>query len=299
MFIYSPSLTLYAFYELMKNVLNIYRTHILTLLLICTAPLCSSSQRISCARVPGVVKVDSELSIRATEITVREYLEFIASNNFDRTLYPDSALLPLLPSRFLFDDLSKKSGFTYFRLYKQGTGFFLKMKRQGNNAETQQLRTALFMPITAISYEQAVKYCNWLENKFNSMVREFPVCKVHIALPTEADYQRLINNQDSICVSGCMQHCRYNYNYSGIQCDTNTFNGAALVTYKLIRPDFFNPDSRGIYCLQGNAAEMTATPEVAMGGSYMHTARESFNDRQITYRKPERWLGFRFVVTKF
>jgi len=49
--------------------------------------------------------------------------------------------------------------------------------------------------------------------------------------------------------------------------------------------------------LQGNAAEMTSTEGIAMGGSFRHSARETFSDRKQEYNKPENWLGFRYVVT--
>ena len=154
------------------------------------------------------------------------------------------------------------------------------------------------MPITAISYDQAKHYCRWLENKFNTMTQRFPVCNVSITLPTSDTYKNLIKNQDSLCVSNCVDNCRYNLNFNGLHCDNNSVTGTEVTTNKLVRCDRFKPDSYGIYNLQGNAAEMTSIENVSMGGSYLHSARQSFNDIQITYNKPEVWLGFRFVVRK-
>ncbi len=41
---------------------------------------------------------------------------------------------------------------------------------------------------------------------------------------------------------------------------------------------------------------MTSTEGVAMGGSFRHTARESYNDKQQIYSKAEEWLSFRYIV---
>ena len=65
----------------------------------------------------------------------------------------------------------------------------------------------------------------------------------------------------------------------------------------VIRVDAHWPTKSGIYCLQGNAAEMTSTKGIAMGGSFRHYARESYNDQTQTYNKAEDWLGFRYIVT--
>ncbi|WP_276501641.1 SUMF1/EgtB/PvdO family nonheme iron enzyme [Terrimonas pollutisoli] len=262
----------------------------------------SCSRRIQCAQVPGTVKVDNSYFIRATELTVREYLEFIVSNDNNPALYPDSTLLGLLPYKFLLDDISKQSNFKYFKLGKQAPGpigFFLKMKKQGNKEENEKLKSVMFMPITAISYDQAQQYCKWLENKFNSITQKHPVCKVNIALPTIETYKNLIKNKDSICVSNCTSNCNFNFNYNQTKCDNNSVIGIELNTNKLVRCDRFPADNYGIFNLQGNAAEITSEKNISMGGSYIHTAKDSYSNAQIGYTKPEIWLGFRFVVTKY
>jgi hypothetical protein len=47
--------------------------------------------------------------------------------------------------------------------------------------------------------------------------------------------------------------------------------------------------------IQGNAAEMTSTQGVAMGGFFRQTARKSYNDSQQLYNQAEDWLRFRYV----
>ena len=56
--------------------------------------------------------------------------------------------------------------------------------------------------------------------------------------------------------------------------------------------DWFWPDDNGLYNLQGNAAEMTITEGVAMGGSIPRQyARQTFKDDQQLYAGPQDWLG--------
>ena len=65
----------------------------------------------------------------------------------------------------------------------------------------------------------------------------------------------------------------------------------------LVRVDAYWPSDLGLYNLQGNAAEMTSTEGIAMGGSFSHYAIQSFNDQKQQYSKAENWLGFRYTVT--
>lgn len=51
----------------------------------------------------------------------------------------------------------------------------------------------------------------------------------------------------------------------------------------------------GIYNMMGNVAEMTATPGLAKGGSWIHPEEACTIDNQFSYTCPNEWLGFRCV----
>lgn len=59
----------------------------------------------------------------------------------------------------------------------------------------------------------------------------------------------------------------------------------------------FLPNDYGIYHTIGNLAEMTATPGIAKGGSFLHKKAESSIANYQTYDKPTKWLGLRGVCT--
>ena len=70
-----------------------------------------------------------------------------------------------------------------------------------------------------------------------------------------------------------------------------------------VAPEFPKPAAAGptnsldLPHLIGNVAEMTATPGIAKGGSFMHTLENSkITDRQA-YEGPAPWLGLRYVAT--
>lgn len=65
----------------------------------------------------------------------------------------------------------------------------------------------------------------------------------------------------------------------------------------LLRVDSYWPTSLGLYGIQGNAAEMTSSKGIAMGGSFRHYAYQSASSEVQNYSDAGDWLGFRYVVT--
>jgi formylglycine-generating enzyme required for sulfatase activity len=60
----------------------------------------------------------------------------------------------------------------------------------------------------------------------------------------------------------------------------------------------FYPNSLSVYDILGNVAEMTATKGIAKGGAYIHKAEEVTVEKDFSYSKPSKWLGFRCVCEK-
>src|SRR5579871_4745859 len=91
--------------------------------------------------IEGTVLVGPHTSISATEVTINEYIEFITASNFDSTLFPNDQALPSDDYRLVYTNLRKR----------------IQPKRSplANN------------PVTGITYQQAVRYCEWLEAETN------------------------------------------------------------------------------------------------------------------------------------
>jgi len=251
--------------------------------------------------VVGTVIIDSITAMKATEVSVKEWMDFILDNQTDSSLFPDQKKIGFGLS-LLFDEL-KSHQYVYLKVTSSrsselwGQGL---MNVELNKKEYQNLKNidsnffSINIPITCISFEQAQKYCKWKEDEFN----KYNSNKVVISLPSIDIYKKVIINSDSLCRKKCDSCEGFTFNslssICGLPRSNKHYNNGGK---GLQRVDSHWPTDLGLYCLQGNAAEMTSTYGIAMGGSFKDFARESYNDRQQLYSKPEDWLGFRFVVT--
>jgi hypothetical protein len=249
-----------------------------------------------CILIGGTTSINKTTGIRATELTVREYLDFFTSSNYDSTLLPEQEILETLPYRFLFEEVKNKKS-KYLVYYWMGdihTGVYLKKLK--NKEEEKYLSTLLSLPITGIKHENAVAYCAWLTKVTNERTLKGRGCKVLIELPSKQDYQNLIPNLDSVCLSNCLKETNYNFNFNKVKVEKESSLKEELAKYKLVRVNRFKKDLNHRYNLQGNAAEMTSTKGISMGGSFIHDASLTYSNQEISYIKPEIWLGFRFIL---
>ncbi|MGC4102134.1 SUMF1/EgtB/PvdO family nonheme iron enzyme [Ferruginibacter sp.] len=247
-------------------------------------------------KIYGTVPINNVSSMDATEITVTEWIYFILNTNFDPGFFPDlSHITPA--AKMLFEDLKKGKDFEYIDpIYNTGylkenfgaKGFRVKKKvKLLYEADTNFF--SFNVPIVGISFAQAKAFCAWRE----SVVNQYKPVKVSIALPPIEVYEKVIENKDSINPKSCYLQNSLNCNCLVIK-KTKDFKSQGKC---VIRADSYWPSMLGLYCLQGNAAEMTATEGIAMGGSFRDYARESFRDRKQNYSAPGDWLGFRCLVT--
>ncbi|MFT3824089.1 MAG: SUMF1/EgtB/PvdO family nonheme iron enzyme [Chitinophagaceae bacterium] len=241
----------------------------------------------------GVWPYKEKIGLRATEVTVREYLEFIANNDYDPSLFPDETMLQSLPSAFLFEALRQRNN-NYVTIAASGYGVtWIHIKKQSNAQATKKLESVMLMPVTGISYQQATRFCQWKERLSNEVYLKKSAYKLSISLPSENDYKELLQNFDSTLDIKTQASKFY---FKGAQIEKNAEIQQERELNKLLRADRFGKDRNNFYGLQGNAAEMTATEGVSMGGSYIHFAAQSLSTSNISYTKPEIWLGFRFIV---
>lgn len=221
------------------------------------------------------VRIDKNLAMKATEVNVYNYMEFVAANGYDPSLFPEDNNLPYPAYKALLE-------------YYKGSDHSKHRRIQAWDSIWHVYHDLpLNSPITGVSYEQAMRYCAWLEAITNAGRR--PDRQIAISLPSIELYRRLIPTIDTLS--------------SPRRCPLFNYNGASATTCKmhwnvpLLRVDAFWPNNEGVYGLRGNVAEMTATKGIAMGGSFRHYAYEASPDHQQLYTKPEDWLGFRYIVT--
>ena len=86
-----------------------------TLFLIALTFTASSSLPIPDSRIkaPGTAPIDANTSMAATEVTVADWLQFIAANDFDSSLFPNENTLPTEWYKIIFKDLRKKGHFDH------------------------------------------------------------------------------------------------------------------------------------------------------------------------------------------
>jgi len=143
-------------------------------------------------------------------------------------------------------------------------------------------------PVVGISYEQAMAYCAWrslfITNLYNNVLQK------------KSKYKKLNN-----------KYIQFEFSLPDDEtwrkaCNEATYNSS--FSYHIARADaplheqpsaaFDNtPNNLGFYNLIGNVAEMTSLKGIAKGGCYLKTFEECNPSNNITYSKPERWLGFR------
>jgi len=244
-------------------------------------------------KIFGTVRIDSATLMEETEVSLKEWMGFIVNNNFDESLYPDSTCIAS-STKLVFNDLRRKKDFQYLKVTKNWLKYFgdkeVETAKDFNKlAETDPNYFSLKLPVTGITYEQAQKFCKWKEDVINQNQKD----KITVSLPSIEIYKKVITNIDTLSKNcKCLVlNCSTARDKTGGKDKQSATQGKGLESVI----SYF-PTSLGLYGLQGNAAEMTSTFGIAMGGSFRQTARESYNDRSQKYNKAEGWLGFRYII---
>lgn len=262
------------------------REVLLLILVICSTSLVSGQQKNS-TRIPLTVEIDEKGSMAATEVTVAQWMEFVAANDYAEQLFPDQATIEPLGYAYLFADLRNHANFQYLKVHPS-KGFKkhfisaveVRIKKEMEDKVKVNGFNPLLFPVTGISYDQAVQFCKWKQEYINSQNANSPA--LLIMLPSEEDYRTVITDSDSVSKQ---QRLMYNFRRKEV-----------VESIHLVRSDTYWPNHFGLYCIQGNASEMTSTRGVAMGGSFAHYARQSYSDQRQLYAGVQSWLGFRYVV---
>lgn len=161
------------------------------------------------------------------------------------------------------------------------------------------------MPVTGISYEQALAYCDWLTETFADS--KYYEMELTFRLPTPAEMDSLLTDiysmwrkgddsykafQTGINGHGC---ALYNHRHDS-WCDTNIKLKNEFGYGVPIREGIFFPDVNGLLDLMGNVAEMTSEKGIAKGGSCIDVAKDCQPGVVNAYNRPQFWLGLRVVA---
>ena len=174
-------------------------------------------------------------------------------------------------------------------------------------------------PVVNVSKENAERYCAWLDKK---IAAEFPELEINnIRLPTQAEW--------TYAAKGGLKSSPYpwggpytrnakgqylaNFYVIGEHNIAKGANGNPIVVdkekYRVgldeLNGDYFSlcntksyvPNGFGLYNMAGNAAEMIAEKDIAMGGHWMSFGNDIQVTSQIEFLKGNPFVGFRPVYS--
>jgi len=189
-----------------------------------------------------------------------------------------------------------------------------KMKLLKMKSQKATLYRLLTLPITGVSYEQAIAFCNWrnyyeklnYKFKFESGLIDSSSEFYSFTLPTKEEFAMYNTNLDSISKTGKKVFSNFNYK----DCLRKSVTKYPFSEYGIEPVEaFYKPSLNakyrpkefifsGLKNVQGNIAEMSIIKGESLGGSYFHFAKQSYNSGTIHFDSPELWLGFRCIGRK-
>ena len=270
-------------------------------ILLLLIPLTLSAQKKSLPRGYEWVK-KRNLVIATFETSCANWNEFLTGSDLDPAMLPQ--LNPVV-SKCIYDtnlgaETVLKDAETVFR----DTTFVEQEK--GKSKKRRGIEMCSNMPLTGVSYEQALAYCDWLTDKYSNDSRYAGLGLV-FRLPTPAEMDSLLQDMFSVWKKGDENYLAFQsginkkgcalYNHlHNSWCDINLLMKKELGYSVPIRAGVFFPDVNGLMDLMGNVAEMTNEKGIAKGGSCISKAPDCQPGTVNKYEGPQLWLGFRVVA---
>lgn len=157
-------------------------------------------------------------------------------------------------------------------------------------------------PVVGISYDQALAYCQWRSEVVNvsiSRSKNLKAGNVLYRLPSRQEWELIEGNgaevfyrkNEVVCVKNTKDERMYRVNYQ-TRCYINDSISSSIYTSAVAS---FAKNRFRMYNMIGNVSEMVQEKGVSKGGSWKHFLEECRVGRNISYTRPEAWLGFRCV----
>ncbi len=252
--------------------------------------------------------VTHSLFAAKTEVTVKDWLGYMQLSETERgvdalsmnKLMPDTDLLnpkARIAFRYLRLEKTEKLGEVDLNPYPMARTSSRTLYPLANKKEYFD---ALEYPVTGITYEQALAFCDWL-GRYVSDSKDWPI--MVLRLPTPEEWEEIsvaglrkeelsAGVRDSLNEKGCML-----YRYKTDKACTKYDEMIKMRGKESVWASDFFPNVAGVNNLFGNVAEMTSDKGVSKGGSYDHYASQAALHKSISYTTPQPWLGFRYVIT--
>ncbi len=171
-----------------------------------------------------------------------------------------------------------------------------------------------YYPVVGISYEQAIKFCEWRSDRVNELYERhpsenpFPGKKYKYRLPTIDEWEMFASGGKDINkwpygLDSTLTEVKRKWvrSFNCIYNSIDSLNISRELTATIERPDItapiesFIPNGFGLYNTIGNVSEMTAIKGIAKGGNYSMSVKECTIKSEQFYSDPTSWLGFRCV----
>lgn len=152
-------------------------------------------------------------------------------------------------------------------------------------------------PVVNITYEGAVKFCEWLTKRYKI---SNPKISATFRIPTQDEWLLLaaVNSTtqlpEGMDFNARLPDGHYAMNFKPMTSDSSHYGADG--GYYTVRTDMYDVNTLGLYCVMGNAAEMTATPGIQKGGSWEDTLDNCRADKVQTFTTPDPRVGFRVVM---
>ncbi len=166
-------------------------------------------------------------------------------------------------------------------------------------------------PLVNLSYEGALRYCEWLQQKIQ---KENPELSVEVRLPSRTEWiwaamggrsqsmypwgnYRLRNKKGEPMCNFKMvgDHAIYRNRKTGRPEVAMPSPGAETSVFTSAVKSFY-PNDYGLYNMCGNAAEMVSEKGVAMGGSWNDYGGDVHTRAEAAYDRAAPTVGFRPVI---